>query len=281
MRYGLSLASAGTYGDARTLAELAELAEASGWDGIFLEDYIIHWQEQITYDPWIALAAIAMRTERIRIGITVTPLSRRRPWKVAREAVTLDHLSQGRLILGVGIGNGSDADFVQFGEVTADQQRAGMVDEALEVITGLWSGQPFGYHGTHYQIQEVTFLPTPMQQPRIPIWIGGGYPLKGPLNRAARWDGSCLYKFKESGPSTDMTPDDIRELRAFVEARRSANVPFDIVVGGRERGADWDQERDYIRSLAEAGATWSGEHLPPNNLETLRAAIERGPLRID
>ena len=97
----------GAYGDLRAMAELANLAEVSGWDGIFLEDYIFHWAGQETYDPWIILAAMAMRTERIRIGITVTPLSRR-PWKLAREAVTLDHLSNGRIIVGVGSGNGAD-----------------------------------------------------------------------------------------------------------------------------------------------------------------------------
>lgn len=282
MRYGLSMASAGAYGDARTLGELAHLAEESGWDGIFLEDYIIHWgEDRNTYDPWIALAAMALRTERITLGITVTPLSRRRPWKLAREALTLDHLSHGRFVLGVGIGNGSDTDFVGFGEVTATKQRAGMVDEALDVIAGLWSGESFSYQGQHYQIQDVTFLPKPVQQPRIPIWIGGGYPLPGPLERAARWDGSCMYKFTGGGPWQDMTPDDIRRLRAFVDERRGAGTPFEITVGGRERGEDWEQDRAHIAAVAEAGATWWGEHIPPSDLDVMRAAIARGPLRVN
>lgn len=280
MRYGLSMASAGAYGDARTLGELAHLAEESGWDGIFLEDYIIHWgEDHSTYDPWIALAAMALRTERITLGITVTPLSRRRPWKLAREALTLDHLSHGRFVLGVGIGNGSDTDFVGFGEVTETKQRAGMVDEALDVIAGLWSGEPFSYQGQHYQIQDVTFLPKPVQQPRIPIWIGGGYPLPGPLERAARWDGACMYKFTGGGPWQDMTPDDIRRLRAFVDEWRGAGTPFEITVGGRERGEDWEQDRAHIAAVAEAGATWWGEHILPSDLEVMRTAIARGPLR--
>ncbi|HEX6288872.1 MAG TPA: LLM class flavin-dependent oxidoreductase [Herpetosiphonaceae bacterium] len=281
MRSGIVLASAGTYGDARTLAELAHLAEATGWDGIFLEDYIFHWhQDHITYDPWIALAAMALRTDRIRLGITVTPLSRRRAWKLAREAVTIDHLSHGRLIVGVGIGNGSDADFAKLGEITDTRQRSQMVDEALDVLAGLWSGQPFSYHGAHYRIDDVTFLPQPVQQPRIPIWVGGGYPLQGPLRRAARWDGSCMYKHAPDAWQ-DMTPGDIRALRAFVESQRGASAPFDIVVGGRERSEDWEQERAYIRSAAEAGATWRIEHVPPSDLDVLRARVERGPLRID
>lgn len=281
MRYGLSLASAGAYGDARTLGKLAQLAEESGWDGVFLEDYIIHWcEDHITFDPWIALAAMALRTERITLGMTVTPLSRRRPWKLAREAMTLDHLSNGRFVLGIGIGNGNDTDFTGFGEVTDAKARAGMVDEAIEVIVGLWSGERFSYHGKHYQIQDVTFLPKPAQQPRIPIWVGGGYPLKGPLERAARWDGACLYKFTDGGPFADLTPDEVRDLRAFVEARRTAATPFEITVGGRERGEDWERDRAYIAAIAEAGATWWGEHIPPGEIDVMREAIARGPLRI-
>lgn len=204
MQYALGLPNGGAWGDARTLAELARLAEESGWDGVFLEDYIV-WQSQPdvpTYDPWIALAAMAMRTERIRLGTHVTALARRRPWKVAREAVTLDHLSNGRIILGVGLGDtgesvGSDISFTHFGEVAEARQRARMLDEALEVISGLWSGEPFSYEGQYYQVKEVTFAPRPVQTPRIPIWVGGGWPLKGPTQRAARWDGSCLYKHQE------------------------------------------------------------------------------------
>jgi alkanesulfonate monooxygenase SsuD/methylene tetrahydromethanopterin reductase-like flavin-dependent oxidoreductase (luciferase family) len=281
MRYGVTLGSAGKYGDPQTLAELAHLAEESGWDGVFLEDYIIHWcDDHITYDPWITLAAMAMRTKRMTLGITVTPLSRRRPWKLAREALTLDHLSGGRFVLGVGIGNGNDTDFVGFGEVTDPKQRASMADEALDVIVGLWSGEPFSYHGQHYTIEHVTFVPKPVQQPRIPIWVGGGYPLKGPLERAARWDGSCMYKHTNNGPSTDVTPTDVRQLRAFVAERRGADTPFDIVLGGRERGDDWEQERAHIAAVAEAGATWWVEHIEARALDTMRAAIARGPLRV-
>ena len=146
MQYALNLPNGGNWSDPRTLAELAQLAEESGWDGVFLEDYIV-WQSQQnvpTYDPWIALAAMAMQTKRVRLGTNVTPLARRRPWKVAREAVTLDHLSNGRFILGVGLGDtgesvGSDISFTNFREVTDAKQRAQMLDEALDVIVGLWS----------------------------------------------------------------------------------------------------------------------------------------------
>src|SRR5579871_3965037 len=136
MKYGLELPNAGIGGDARTLGDLAALAEEAGWDGIFLEDYIV-WQGHAdvpTYDPWVALAAMALRTERIGLGTMVTPLARRRPWKVARETITLDHLSRGRLILGVGAGDVGDPGFGAVGEAMDPAQRARMLDEALDVL---------------------------------------------------------------------------------------------------------------------------------------------------
>lgn len=270
MRFGLNLPNGGACGDARTLADLARLAEEAGWDGVFLEAYIV-WQghqDTPTYDPWVALAAMALRTERIRLGTTVTPLTRRRPWKVARETVTLDHLSNGRLILGVGLGDtiSSDVSFTHFGEVTDARQRARILDEALDVLVGLWSGQPFSYHGEYYRVNEVTLSPRPIQTPRIPIWVGGGWPLKGPTRRAARWDGSCMYKHTYGGPWEDWASDDVRSLKAFIDRQRTASTPFDIALGGRSRDDDWEKDRALIRSLAEAGATWW---------------IERGPLRLD
>src|SRR5512140_1197824 len=193
MKYGLCLPNGGVCGNARILAEFAALAEKSGWDGVFLEDYIV-WQghqDVPTCDPWIALAAMAMTTQHIRLGIQVVPLPRRRPWRVASEAVAIDHLSHGRLILGVGIGDTSiDISFTHFGEVTDAKQRGKMLDEALDVIVGLWTGKPFQYDGEYYHLKEVIVLPPPLQQPRIPIWVGGGYPLRGPLRRALRFDGS-------------------------------------------------------------------------------------------
>src|SRR5512143_731800 len=141
MHYGLNLPNGGLTGDPRTAAELAALAEASGWDGVFLEDYIVWQGHQAvpTYDPWIMLAAMALRTTRVRLGITVTPLSRRRPWKVAREAVTLDHLSNGRMILGAGLGDTTlDVSLTHFGEVIDVKQRGEMLDEALEIVANAW-----------------------------------------------------------------------------------------------------------------------------------------------
>jgi alkanesulfonate monooxygenase SsuD/methylene tetrahydromethanopterin reductase-like flavin-dependent oxidoreductase (luciferase family) len=281
MRYGITFDN----GDPRLLAELAALAERAGWDGVFLEDYIVHHRasDAPTYDPWVALAAIAARTERIRIGTSVTPLSRRRPWKVAHEAVSLDHLSGGRMILGVGVGDVGDPGFGSVGEVTDTRLRAAMLDEALTVVTGLWTGRPFSLHGQHYSVTEVTFLPTPLQTPRIPIWVGGNWPHTGPIRRAARWDGFCGGKVHAEDEDWHLTPDEVRQLKADIDRHRATSAPYDIVLGGGERDADWEHDRAIIRASAEAGATWWIEyiHAGQGGPDVLRALVERGPLRID
>ena len=281
MRFALSLGNGGAGGDPGTLADFAALAEASGWDAVFLEDYLVYQSRagMPTYDPWISLAAMAMRTQRVRLGTMVTPLPRRRPWKLAAETVALDHLSDGRLILGVGLGDAWDISLRGFGEATDVGQRSAMADEALDVLVGLWGGEPFSYAGQHYRVDSVALQPPPIQRPRIPIWVGGRYPNPRAVRRAARWDGAVLFKAasysETSNEPSEWTPDDIRDLLAQV------NRPddFDIVVGGRERNPDTAAEVELIRSLAEAGATWWSEWVAPSDAASMRAAIARGPLR--
>jgi alkanesulfonate monooxygenase SsuD/methylene tetrahydromethanopterin reductase-like flavin-dependent oxidoreductase (luciferase family) len=254
VRFGIDLSAIGDWGHPRRIAELAALAEESGWDGVFVEDYVFHPEGLDAYDPWVTLAAIALATERIRLGTLITPLPRRRPAKLAAEAMTIDHLSGGRMILGVGSGDPESPD--SHGD---PRDRARLLDEGLEAIDWLWRGE---------------LRPRPVQQPRIPIWIGGQYTRRGPRERALRWDGACL--FRATPPDwEDLTPDDVRALRA---ARPEEG--FDIAVGGRERSDDDAAERAYIAALGAAGATWWHEWMPPSTpLDRVRAHIAAGPLR--
>jgi alkanesulfonate monooxygenase SsuD/methylene tetrahydromethanopterin reductase-like flavin-dependent oxidoreductase (luciferase family) len=282
MKFAISLPNGRACGDPKTLAEFAALAEAAGWDAVFLEDYIL-WQgrsDAPTYDPWVCLAAMALSTTRVRLGTMVTPIARRRPWKLARETVSLDHLSGGRLILGVGVGDTTiDTSFTRFGEETDAARRAARADEALEVLVRCWSGRPFSFSGDHYHLKKVAFLPPPLQKPRIPIWIGGVWPLTGPTQRALRWDGACLYKLP---PEEDWTPEDVRALTGLAAGQRPAGSPFDIVVGHAswQRESDPERERAYIASLAEAGATWWSQYVSPDTPDAMRKTIAEGPLRI-
>jgi alkanesulfonate monooxygenase SsuD/methylene tetrahydromethanopterin reductase-like flavin-dependent oxidoreductase (luciferase family) len=282
VHYGVSLPTGGECGDPCFLVELAGRAEDAGWDGVFLEDYVCYQGDSAapTCNTWIALAAIAASTERIRLGTEVTPLARRRPWNVAREAAGIDQLSGGRMILGVGLGDtgeavGVDASFTRFGEEKDARKRGDMLDEALEIIAGLWAGEPFSFRGEYFLVEEVTFRPRPVQ-PRIPVWIGGGYPNPGPTRRASRWDGSCLYKETYGGPWENMTPDDVRALRNV-----AGGPPYTIAVGGSGRTDDWDAEREHIQAVAEASADWWIEWVPPGERETMLESVERGPLRIE
>jgi alkanesulfonate monooxygenase SsuD/methylene tetrahydromethanopterin reductase-like flavin-dependent oxidoreductase (luciferase family) len=287
MRYSLNLPIGGQAAHPRILAGFAAAAEDAGWDAVFVEDYIVYQNRQDlpAYDPWVSLAAMAVATSRVRLGTMVTPVARRRPWKLARETVTLDHLSGGRLTLCIGVGDADDVTYAAFGEETDIRVRAGIVDEALDVLAGLWSGRPFSYQGRHFQVSKVTCLPAPVQQPRIPVWIGGAFPNRGPLRRAARWDGACLYPAAEPGSSTDseepLLPGQIAAIRSFVGAHRTGPGPFDIVAGGPERGPDPGRTRELVRQSAEAGATWFGEWIAPADPAEMRAAITRGPARID
>ncbi|HLO29875.1 MAG TPA: LLM class flavin-dependent oxidoreductase [Anaerolineales bacterium] len=277
MKFAIAISNAGETGHPRQMAELAHIAEESGWEGIFLEDYIIHWSgpESETYDPWICLATIAMRTEHIRFGNMVTPLPRRRPWKVARELLSLDHLSNGRVVLGAGSGHNVDPGFNNTGEVIDPKRRARRLDEGLEIINGLLSGEPFSYTGEVYRIEEMVFHPRPIQQPRIPIWIGGAWPKKGPLKRAARWDG--YFTFKEEGA---MTPEDVVAIcRASTELRGTLQG-FDLGIGGSSRTDDIQRDREKMQAFAAAGVTWWNEFMPQGRFDEVRKLIARGPILI-
>ena len=277
MRYGFIIPK----GDPRTVAELAHEAEEAGWDGAFYWDGIaINWGGLVVYDPWVVMAAMAMRTERVRLGAIVTPPSRRRPWKLARETMTLDRLSNGRLIVPVGLG--AVETFGDVGEVTDRKTRAAMLDESLQILTGLWSGEPFSFHGEHYQIGEMTFLPTPVQQPRIPIWVVAAWPRPKSMARALRYDGILANFFNPDGSMGEGTPERYAEIAAYVAAHRPASEPFDIVVEGTTPADDPAAAAAIVRPFAEAGGTWWIESpwQEPNEVPDLRRRIAAGPPRV-
>ena len=261
-----------------TLVDWALAAEAAGWDGFFLWDHLLFWKtwRLLIDDPWLVLAAIAARTQRIRLGPMVTPLPRRRPWKLARECVSLDHLSGGRLILGVGQGAPVEADYLPFGEPGEPTTLASVLDEGLQVLDGLWRGEPFTFHGQHYHLDDVTFLPRPLQSPRPPIWIGGTWPKPGPMRRAARWDGVFPLKFSGPNEFSPLLPDDVRALRAFIaEHRPSTAGPFDVVVAGSTPGHDPTRMSEIVGPYIEAGITWWVEGLDWFTYQRPEAIAER------
>ncbi|EFH88889.1 Luciferase-like, subgroup [Ktedonobacter racemifer DSM 44963] len=279
MRFGLALPNVGRYSDIATLVDLAFLAESDGWDGIFLWD-TLHYQadSQEVCDPWIALTALALNTERIHIGTMVTALTRRRPWKVARETATLDRLSGGRLIFGVGAGDEGDKGFTHFGEEQDSRTRAKLLDESLDILNGLWSGEPFSYSGEHYQVQKITFLPTPLQQPRIPVWIAGTWPRTGPMLRAARWDGVNAFAQREDGTFGEILPEEVVQLRAFMDEHRESDLPLDIVVSSNVFAAYDDEDAQALLiDYKDAGVSWCLQSVwPETDPEDVRTGLQRG-----
>ncbi len=289
MKYAINIINFGECGDALTLAGLARNAETTGWDGFFVWDHIA-WDGRTMpmVDPWIALTAIATSTRRIRIGLMVTPLPRRRPWKFARETVSLDHLSGGRLTVGVGIGN-AQAEFRNLGEAAELKTRGSMLDEGLQVVNGLWHGEPFSFEGEHYKVKDAQFLPATLQQPRIPIWVAGTWPNKAPFRRAAHWDG-VFPILSGTSSGTYPTPAQIRQIIDFVQGHRKSDSPFDVSVQGTTRGDDPEHAAEVVASYARAGVTWWQEAITERRsdliavpedrtswIEAVRWRIQQGP----
>lgn len=281
MRHGLEICCGGASVTVADLVALGELAERAGWDGVFLEDYVIHHagDDPPTWDPWLVLAAVAGRTDRIRLGTTVTALPRRRPAKLAREVLTLDHLSGGRAGVAVGVGDPADRGLAAFGEPTDLKTRAAMLDEGLDLLVGLLGGERVTHRGAHYRADGVALRPPPVQSPRVPVWVGGSTQARAVLRRAARADGIVPYKLTDTAGWSDFTPQEVHDLVAALPATRADAQPFDVAVGGRRRRPDERVERAYLADLAAAGATWWLEYVPAGDPAVMRAAVARGPLR--
>jgi len=298
MRYAIDLPPFGPLADIRLLAEVANEAEQAGWDGFFLWDHLVREQAMDVPDTWVALTAIALRAPRLTIGPIVTPLPRRRPAMLARETTTLDRLTDGRFILGVGQGGGA-TEWENLGEVANLKTRAAMLDEGLDLLTKFWSGQPFTHSGAHYtahgdadpagHVGDIQFLPTPIQQPRIPIWVAGAWPNKAPFRRAARWDGVVPLNATQSFGEM-MSPEQTAEIATYIHSQRPPELrgqPFDIAHWGVTSGADLAADRATVFQYAEVGVTWWRENINPWRfgwsgagewpLAAMRNRIRRGP----
>src|SRR5215813_8024253 len=287
MQFGIRLPPYGPFGDPRVVADFAVETEAAGWDGFFVWDDVTVDPPMPVVDPWIALAASAVRTQRIRLGPLVTPLPRRRPWKVAREAISLDHLSQGRLILGVGSG-GTREDFADLGEATDPKVLAAMLEESLQIVTGLWSGEPFHFEGVYYHVRAAQFLPRPVQSPRIPIWVAGGWPNRAPFRRAARWDGVFPQDIRVRAVEM-MELQEVHTLLNYIAPYREQGTSFEIIQLGITSGGDSESEQALVASYAAVGVTWWLENFIPHRwggswsdwpLEQMHQRVRQGPPKI-
>jgi hypothetical protein len=272
MKYGVAL----PYTTPRAMAELARLAEESNWDGVFVGDAI--W----TQDPMIGLAAAAMNTSRIRLGTMITPAPLRIPWKLASESLALDHLSEGRLILGLGAGA------VWMGwnafpdEISDTRARAEMLDETIDILTLLYQRKQFDYDGKHYhlkltQLDLQHYPPKPVQQPRVPLWCVGLWPRKKSMERVLKCDGIIVEKRDAENRGVDVVADDVREIKAYIEANRTLDTPFDIVLNGKVSGLDRSQLQDKLLPLIEAGVTWWIEGLWEESEKSAVGRIRCGP----
>jgi alkanesulfonate monooxygenase SsuD/methylene tetrahydromethanopterin reductase-like flavin-dependent oxidoreductase (luciferase family) len=263
MRHGLYFLPAGELSDPRTLIELGIAAEEHGWDGLFLWDHILRptGQPQDLADVWVALSAVATVTSRIRLGPMVTPTARRRPQILARQAITLDHLSLGRLIVGLGLGVDTGGELSKFGEVTDPVARGDALDEAAELLASWWSGERASVNSSHYRIDDVELLPRPLQRPRIPMWFAARGNAARPVRRAARYDGVFAIEIDRDGLR--------RVVRLVAEARGHLDG-FDVAVHATP-GED-------LSAWEEDGATWAMWSFPPGESSRgVRARIEAGP----
>jgi alkanesulfonate monooxygenase SsuD/methylene tetrahydromethanopterin reductase-like flavin-dependent oxidoreductase (luciferase family) len=266
-RTALFLPLFGELAEPGLVADLGAEAEAAGWDGLFVWDHMLY-RAPVTdvADPWITLAAVACATERLVIGPMVTPVSRRRPGKLARETVGVDRLSRGRLVFGAGLGGDPGRELSALGEELDPVARGRLLDEGLDLLVRMWSGEQVDHRGAAHLADGVAFLPRPMQRPRIPVWLASRYPNRAPLRRAARYDGLFPIGMEE--------PDHLRELLDVVAGHRAEagiSGPFAAAVQGTvdEDPGPW----------VAAGATWWLVRFDPFTVTAaeIRDAIARRP----
>jgi alkanesulfonate monooxygenase SsuD/methylene tetrahydromethanopterin reductase-like flavin-dependent oxidoreductase (luciferase family) len=269
--------------DPKQAADLAASAEEAGWNAVLCWDGIQSKDYERTFDPWVSLAAIATATRRIRIGTLITPLPRRRPWKLARETMSLDHLSGGRVTLAVGLGWPPDGGFSRVGEPTSAEVRRGRLEEGLAILDGLWSGEPFSFSGEHYEIDRLQFRPRPLQSPRIPIWVVARWPSTSSVSRAAHWDGIVLEKqaFSFEAPAEWNDAGTIREVRSWLAKQPDVSSDLDIVVEGDTCIGKRPVTPELLRSYSDSGATWFVESIYTSldvpSAPSMAERVQKGP----
>ena len=235
------------YPNAGDAVEFAVIAEQHGWDGFFV------WESVWGIDAWVSLGGAAVRTKTINLGTMLSPLSRMRPWKVASEYITLDQLSGGRAILAVGLG-ATDTGFAEFGEETDIKVRAELMDEALEIISGLFKGQPFEYQGKHYKVESTQFFPPPNPL-RQTVWVVGLHGSKRSMSRVVKYQGLLPSVRDADGNWRELEPNDVEQMRDLVK-QQGCDENYDIVVEGTTPGNDKAKAREEIQKWQSAGATW-------------------------
>jgi alkanesulfonate monooxygenase SsuD/methylene tetrahydromethanopterin reductase-like flavin-dependent oxidoreductase (luciferase family) len=259
VKSGIYLPPFGELADPGRVASLAAAAEDSGWDGFFVWDHMYGPPGLPIADAWTTLAAIATATTTLRLGAMVTPLARRRPWVLARQIATLDHLSGGRLVAGIGLGDDGWREFSSFGEEARPRERGELLDESLEVLLALLSGNELTHHGKHFDIDCPPMLPKPVQEP-VPFWGGCIWPHRKPLARAARLQG-IFPIFGRTGPLA-YGPAEVEAVRAEL-ARLGAPRSHAMVVCGATRLVGEPERSDFIAGMRAAGVTWLLESFVP------------------
>jgi alkanesulfonate monooxygenase SsuD/methylene tetrahydromethanopterin reductase-like flavin-dependent oxidoreductase (luciferase family) len=279
LRFGIGVPNVGEFADPKLIAELAVLTERSGWDGIFMWDHLLYRDNWPAIDAWIALAGVASRTGRLRFGLMVAALPRQLPWEVAKRALTLHELSDGRFLLGAGLGSMPE-EYTSFGSEADARVRAERLDEALEVITRLWREESVTYEGRHFRLKQAAVRPRLHKEERIPIWIGGRWPNQPPFRRAARWDG--LFATHSSyGKGETMPPEELAAAVQFAYSYREPTAPpLDVAVEGAsptDPALAWDRVAPYL----EAGLTWWIEALGwwRGDVDEARRRVAAGPPR--
>jgi alkanesulfonate monooxygenase SsuD/methylene tetrahydromethanopterin reductase-like flavin-dependent oxidoreductase (luciferase family) len=273
MHYGIVTANLDDYADPRLAVRLARAAEAAGWEAFFVWDHLGFVRGVPSGDPWVILSAVATSTTHLKVGLAVTPLARRRPQVAANALASLDLLSGGRVVFGAGLG-GDPEEFTAFGESGDAKKRAAMLDEALAILNGLWSGEPVTHRGPHHTVEGVSLAPLPLQRPRIPIWIGGeGAPA---LRRAARWDGWLVPATSLDGrPTMSKSPERVAEMVATIRRHRTTTAAFEVAIDGYSEAGDPKLPRAYHA----AGATWWLEsiHDMRSKPDETMKRVEAGP----